>query len=80
MTLIGEGGSKDIRAATLAQFQAAPQIGHGQREVTDGDIGLADAGKGRTQLTLVQRRDGIDLEDPSPGDPPYRAGNSYHWR
>ena len=53
MTFIREGGSKDIGAATLAQFQALTQLCHTQGKVTDGDVGLCDTGKGCAQLTLV---------------------------
>lgn len=53
MTLSREGGSKDIVAATLAQFQAVAQLCYAQREVTDSDISLGDIGEGCTQLPLV---------------------------
>ena len=59
MAANGIGGSKEIDIATVFQAKPAAQFDSGKREITHGDIGLADTCKGFFERLFVHRSHSI---------------------
>ena len=56
------GSGEDIMYASLAQFESFSDVGHREREVSHGDVGLCDALEFLFDFPLVKCRDTDDLE------------------
>ena len=59
MAANGIGGSEEIDIATVFQAKPAAQFDSGKREITHGDIGLADTCEGFFERLFVHRSHSI---------------------
>ena len=62
---VSEGGSKDISAATLFDFQTAAQLIYRQGEVAHGDVRLTQSFQQGFELFFVKTAHGINSKMPT---------------
>lgn len=53
--VVGKGGGEDIDVATISKFELLSEVGNGDGEVPNGDVGAVDVTQDGLQFLLIHR-------------------------